>query len=286
MDTFTLKDRGVLDEGDDELEGFTAPPKPEVVNHPIEETLKFQVDTFEDAVFKPRKSGKKRKVDETDTLEMKMNFREEPEEEEYYDRLMKMRPVHAPPPRPVEESPRKNDFTTAWLSRISKPKEKSSEDVKESKVVEDMTEVSVGVDELPGDVDMTEPVGVDSDLSGMREAPLDEGTASFLNMIKARGMLKDTKRQGDRGDIRLEYRDEFGRSLGPKEAYKQLSWAFHGNKPGKKKQERRLMIVENDRKVSALDSHEKVTTLQALHATAEREQKPYLVLSDNKGINP
>ena len=41
-------------------------------------------------------------------------------------------------------------------------------------------------------------------------------------------------------EIELEYRDEYGRVLTKQEAYRQLSYKFHGIKPGKKKQERRL----------------------------------------------
>lgn len=289
--TLTFKDRGVLEEGEDELEGVIKPVEEPIPVH-VEEILKFQVDSYDDTrLFKPRKATKKRKVDESDTLDMKMTLPVEHDEEDYYDRLMKMRPVPPPVRQPVES--RQDDFKTAWLSRISKPRPVGDADAAD--------EVALPTDEeVPADIDMktiqdddeggeTDQVGeavVDSDLNAMREAPLDEGAASFLSMIRARGMLKDKKHRDDTDDVRLEYRDEFGRSLGPKEAYKQLSWAFHGKKPGKKKQEKRLMVVQNERRVLALDSHEKVTTLQALHSTAESEQKPYLVLSDNKGINP
>ena len=45
----------------------------------------------------------------------------------------------------------------------------------------------------------------------------------------------DEKEEDD--DIELSYKDEFGREMTKKEAFRSLSHTFHGRKPGKKKQE-------------------------------------------------
>ena len=36
------------------------------------------------------------------------------------------------------------------------------------------------------------------------------------------------------GDIKLEYRDDFGRVQTPKEAFRSISWKFHGKAHGSK----------------------------------------------------
>eukprot|EP00438_Fugacium_kawagutii_P002913 Skav230080 [mRNA] locus=scaffold2569:257707:261437:- [translate_table: standard] len=53
------------------------------------------------------------------------------------------------------------------------------------------------------------------------------------------------------GDIKLEYRDDFGRVQTPKEAFRSISWKFHGKArvPGRKNMERRLLRLENEMKL-------------------------------------
>lgn len=55
-------------------------------------------------------------------------------------------------------------------------------------------------------------------------------------------------------DIKLEYRDEYGRLLTLKEAYRQLSYRFHGQKPGKKKQDKRLKKIQEEIKAKKIFS--------------------------------
>ncbi|CAM9663014.1 unnamed protein product [Chrysoparadoxa australica] len=45
----------------------------------------------------------------------------------------------------------------------------------------------------------------------------------------------------------IEYRDEFGRQQTQKEAFRQLSYRFHGHGPKRKKQEKRLKILAEER---------------------------------------
>lgn len=47
-------------------------------------------------------------------------------------------------------------------------------------------------------------------------------------------------------EIRLEYVDDSGRVLNPKEAFRQLSHRFHGKGSGKKKTEKRQKKVEEE----------------------------------------
>ncbi|ODQ63392.1 hypothetical protein NADFUDRAFT_84516 [Nadsonia fulvescens var. elongata DSM 6958] len=50
-------------------------------------------------------------------------------------------------------------------------------------------------------------------------------------------------------DVKLEYKDEFGNELNQREAYKQLSHAFHGKGPGKGRIEKKLKRMEEERKM-------------------------------------
>ncbi|KAK9453519.1 SART-1 protein [Dipodascopsis uninucleata] len=49
-------------------------------------------------------------------------------------------------------------------------------------------------------------------------------------------------------EIKLEYKDEFGRSMNQKEAFKHLSHQFHGKGSGRKKTEKKLKKIEEERK--------------------------------------
>jgi len=50
-------------------------------------------------------------------------------------------------------------------------------------------------------------------------------------------------------NVDLRYTDEFGRHLGPKEAFKQLSHQFHGKGSGKQKTEKRLAKIAKEREL-------------------------------------
>lgn len=61
------------------------------------------------------------------------------------------------------------------------------------------------------------------------------------------GRARDTRAQDPSArdfDVKLEYRDETGRKLTQKEAFRQLNYQFHGIAPGKKKQEKRLKQLQ------------------------------------------
>ena len=106
----------------------------------------------------------------------------------------------------------------------------------------------------------------------MEDVKIDSGLACALKFFQDRG---DIKRQ-EKGDVRLEHRDEFGRVLNPKEAYKQLSWKFHGVKPSAAKQEKRLRKIDNEIKAQLVDSGSSVS-MKAMH-DVQKEGKSHLVI--------
>ena len=90
------------------------------------------------------------------------------------------------------------------------------------------------------------------DAALVEEVVVDSGLAGALKFFQSRGFVEGEERSDgniSEDDIHIERRDEFGRSItDPKEAFKQLSWRFHGKKPGAKKQEKRLRKLENELK--------------------------------------
>jgi len=115
-------------------------------------------------------------------------------------------------------------------------------------------------DEDDEELEQAEEENVDVDdeqLAFVHRQPLaSKGMAATLALLKGSGELKKSdelagrakdERQhdpssGDMG-VKLEYRDEFGRKLTQKEAFRQLSYRFHGYGPGKKKSEKRLKVL-------------------------------------------
>ncbi|CAG8534606.1 1459_t:CDS:10 [Ambispora gerdemannii] len=89
-------------------------------------------------------------------------------------------------------------------------------------------------------------------------------------------------------DVNLEYVDEFGNQLTPKEAFRQLSHKFHGKSSGKAKTEKRLKKLEEERKLKAMSSID--TPLNMATALQERQKasgSAHVVLSvGNRAVVP
>ncbi|CAG8500422.1 9989_t:CDS:2 [Paraglomus occultum] len=89
-------------------------------------------------------------------------------------------------------------------------------------------------------------------------------------------------------DVNLEYVDEFGNPLTPKEAFRQLSHKFHGKSSGKAKTEKRLKKLEEERKLKAMSSID--TPLNTATALQERQKasgSAHVVLSvGNRAVVP
>ncbi|KAH0482257.1 MAG: hypothetical protein KVP17_003402 [Porospora cf. gigantea B] len=95
----------------------------------------------------------------------------------------------------------------------------------------------------------------------VQEEYMGGGLAEALRKLKERGDLKPNKLHVRRGhdrvtpvgntadsSIKLDYRDDYGRPLGPKEAFNYLSYKFHGRGPGMKKLERQKRRMKQQEK--------------------------------------
>ena len=153
--------------------------------------------------------------------------------------------------------------------------------------------------------------------STANSAPVGRGLANVLSMLKQTGDFKNAGREELRGrakdertyddyealnlkdvvkidesaltnekdrefanrEIKLEYRDEHGRLLTRKEAYRQMCYQFHGHGSSKKNEERRLKQIAREQAEAAAASRHQggKGTLGALKATQEATGQAFVV---------
>ena len=80
--------------------------------------------------------------------------------------------------------------------------------------------------------------------------------------------------------VNIEYVDDKGRSLTPKEAFRYMSHKFHGRGSGKRKTERRMKKLEEEHfmnKSSSIDTP--LNTLAMLQSKQKKSQTPYIFIS-------
>lgn len=89
-------------------------------------------------------------------------------------------------------------------------------------------------------------------------------------------------------DVNIQYHDEFGNPLTPKEAFRQLSHKFHGKESGKIKTEKRLKKLEEEMKLKQMSSTDTpLGTVSALQEKTKALGSAHLVLSiGNRGVLP
>ncbi|XP_070842953.1 U4/U6.U5 tri-snRNP-associated protein 1 [Chaetodon trifascialis] len=103
-----------------------------------------------------------------------------------------------------------------------------------------------------------------------------------------RGFTQEFKeKDGYKPDVKIEYVDESGRKLTPKEAFRQLSHRFHGKGSGKMKTERRMKKLEEEALLKKMSSSDTPLGTVALLQEKQKSQKtPYIVLSGSgKSMN-
>ncbi|XP_061462085.1 U4/U6.U5 tri-snRNP-associated protein 1 [Rhineura floridana] len=103
-----------------------------------------------------------------------------------------------------------------------------------------------------------------------------------------RGFTQDFKEKDSyKPDVKIEYVDETGRKLTPKEAFRQLSHRFHGKGSGKMKTERRMKKLDEEALLKKMSSSDTPLGTVALLQEKQKAQKtPYIVLSGSgKSMN-
>uniref|UniRef100_A0A2N9GCL4 SART-1 family protein n=1 Tax=Fagus sylvatica TaxID=28930 RepID=A0A2N9GCL4_FAGSY len=128
----------------------------------------------------------------------------------------------------------------------------------------------------------------------IREVPIGKGLYGTLKHLQGRGTLKESielsgrntdnkkiKFMGvdDDGSIRIDRLDEFGRTMTPKEAFRELSYRFHGKRPGKKKQEKRIQTELKLKQMINSDGPSR--SVERMWKAQKQLKRPYIVLSDH-----
>jgi ribosomal protein L20A (L18A) len=148
--------------------------------------------------------------------------------------------------------------------------------------------------------------------SFMYERQASSSMAAVLDMARNRGMLRsgeevtagrifDTKgaglhhygdtdgRGGDDGkgggpSFNLDHYDEYGRKMTQKQAFRQLSWKFHGKAPSKKNREKRMLEVE--KQLADKTEDKAMNYLHALQAAQQTTKSAHIVLTGINAIKP
>jgi len=131
----------------------------------------------------------------------------------------------------------------------------------------------------------------------MDEPRVDTSMSAALKYVQQKGYFQENysgrnndkmqmliNQQIDKADpapaIQLDYIDEYGRQMTPKEAFRKLSHRFHGKTPGKMKMEKRMKKYEEEQKLKAMSSIDTpLMTVQAMQAKQVATKMPYIVLS-------
>jgi len=136
----------------------------------------------------------------------------------------------------------------------------------------------------------------EEDHFGADEPRADGGIAEALQLAKRRGLLKDKITQAGRSKdkvqqyedpaphISLQYLDEFGRPMKPKEAFRKLSHTFHGRGPGPVKLEKRLKALREEQRRGAIFAGRRTTTLEKLERKKNKSGQAFVVL-DQKSLS-
>ncbi|KAF9111556.1 hypothetical protein BGX27_004746 [Mortierella sp. AM989] len=81
---------------------------------------------------------------------------------------------------------------------------------------------------------------------------------------------REARMKNYKPDVKLEYIDESGNRLNTKEAFRQLSHAFHGKTSGKMKTEKRMKKLEDEKRLMGMSSTD--TPLNMVSAFQERQK--------------
>jgi len=155
------------------------------------------------------------------------------------------------------------------------------EEKKETKKIKQMKE-SKGDENPLAEIDIGEPLvsgGIAATLALLRNKGVDNEPLDTV-VGRKNDKIKDVDKRDPAPQLRLEYLDEYGRPLTPKEAFRQISHKFHGKKPGKNKQEKQIKKLKEDMKrkgMSAIDTPN--MTVEAMKSEQERTQQAFILLS-------
>ncbi|KAI0030132.1 SART-1 family-domain-containing protein [Vararia minispora EC-137] len=123
-----------------------------------------------------------------------------------------------------------------------------------------------------------------------RGAPKDQAQREYENRLREQAEAREAAEsfKDYKPDVKIEYHDEYGRTLTPKEAWKALSHRFHGKGSGKMKTEKRLKKIAEEKKKEAMASGDTPLSMsRAFQIRQEKTGQAHFVLSvGNRGAVP
>eukprot|EP01125_Pyxidicula_operculata_P007700 TRINITY_DN2607_c0_g1_i4.p1 TRINITY_DN2607_c0_g1~~TRINITY_DN2607_c0_g1_i4.p1 ORF type:complete len:770 (+),score=295.69 TRINITY_DN2607_c0_g1_i4:436-2745(+) len=171
------------------------------------------------------------------------------------------------------------------------------EEVENPENIEDLDIKTARIKQAEAEVEKYKDIEPVDEIVG-KETLVGKGIASTLKLLRERGganalhletpvgrstdkVVEGVNREGD--IVRLEYKDERGREMTQKEAFRRLSYRFHGKAPGKAKVEKRLKKEEEELKRKQMSTTDTpLNTAEALQKAVEQTQKPYIVMGTSK----
>ena len=187
------------------------------------------------------------------------------------------------------------EFSTRLSARLSEVARSRAEEVVRDQEERDMelvmSEAMDGSSDMEVSVDVSEAADQEV-VEFVHKQPLAaQGMAAALSLIRESGDLKaNTELAGRAKDdraydpssddlgVRIEYRDEFGRKLTQKEAFRQLSYRFHGQGPSKKKMEKRLKEMQAKNKELFAKGATETGTMKSLVKAQEATGKAFVTI--------
>ena len=119
----------------------------------------------------------------------------------------------------------------------------------------------------------------------------DEEKAGRMFDQKGAGLHSYTEAEVDKDDrstkgpsFVLEHYDEYGRAMTAKQAFRQLSWKFHGKAPSKKNREKRMLEVE--KQLADKTEDKAMSYMHALQAAQASTKSAHVVLTGIHAIKP
>ena len=82
----------------------------------------------------------------------------------------------------------------------------------------------------------------------------------------------------------LEHFDEYGRVMTAKQAFRQLSWKFHGKAPSKKNREKRML--EAEKQLAEKTDDKAMAYMTALQQAQQSTKSAHVVLTGIHAIKP
>ena len=154
-------------------------------------------------------------------------------------------------------------------------------------------------DETKSQISQSENFDKDDKVEELQEPLVGKGIATALKVLRSRGVVGKMELKGRSKDseytsnevflpkeelekfksnkVEIEYRDNKGRLLTPKEMFRQQCYIFHGSGPGRKKLEKRLVKEELQEKMKNQDPSES-KTFKYLKTFQKKTNSAYLVL--------